>query len=421
MYCGKCGTHVDDDAQFCSECGTRIVREAGAVSRPKTGSRHRRKPVVFIVAALLVVAVVVKGVAGGNAPSALGAKKPPSVKSTDYIESLDFNNQLRSLWSNTVSFVQDEEGVYFSDWSHVYRLDLQDGTVTSEISSDESRKTMGLFWENQLYAIDGSVYTGTKDGLDFSACWRLGFEKEENYLYIFNQVVPYDKGYLGILDRELVYAQRKDIQVFSEGPDYVDYGVDRIESVFDQVDVSCYAVYQGRIIVVDSNNGIWAVDPENGTTVQLFGGQLFSAEPAIQGEYIYRVNENTQCVERTSLDGKTREENLLYVGQCPLFKYHYTIVNNVFYYVFQEPGINGECSIRWASIENWSNSGILATGEGAGVDEWIDALYVVDNWIYYGTQSQGFWRVGTDGSAPEKLADFDQVELPDESLPAQDL
>lgn len=32
VYCGKCGTHVDDDAQFCSECGTRIVREAGAVS-----------------------------------------------------------------------------------------------------------------------------------------------------------------------------------------------------------------------------------------------------------------------------------------------------------------------------------------------------------------------------------------------------
>jgi len=63
MFCGKCGTKINDDASFCSNCGASVkVNASPFVEQVKTKRKLPIKPLVIFLVILSVVLVLVMGV-----------------------------------------------------------------------------------------------------------------------------------------------------------------------------------------------------------------------------------------------------------------------------------------------------------------------------------------------------------------------
>ena len=63
MFCGKCGTKINDDASFCSNCGASVKSNASPfIEQAKTKRKLPIKPLVIFFVILSVVLVLVIGV-----------------------------------------------------------------------------------------------------------------------------------------------------------------------------------------------------------------------------------------------------------------------------------------------------------------------------------------------------------------------
>lgn len=63
MFCGKCGTKINDDASFCSNCGSSVkVNASPFIEQAKTKRKLPIKPLVIFFVILSVVLVLVIGV-----------------------------------------------------------------------------------------------------------------------------------------------------------------------------------------------------------------------------------------------------------------------------------------------------------------------------------------------------------------------
>ena len=67
MYCGKCGTQIDDTALFCTNCGERtVITETSTQTQSKAGTKKFVLPLGIVAGVVLIVVLIVSLIGGGG-------------------------------------------------------------------------------------------------------------------------------------------------------------------------------------------------------------------------------------------------------------------------------------------------------------------------------------------------------------------
>lgn len=422
MYCGHCGKQIDDNAVFCPACGAKVLLEACA-AQPKK-KKGRKRLVLGGAAVIAVCAVIVGAVQLGTRLS--GESRPQEmeeattevlleVKDVEYTDESAVNNFLRSNWQCGETFVYDDKNVYFGCGEYFYIFDKTTGEVSVRQCTDAGSYSRGIIIDEILYSNNGPMYsceseTGT---IDFDTYWELGDTTlEEDTCYMSNQTLPYKHGYVYLCDSIVLYSDIDDIEILVHEDGIVQLTVIKSQTIFDSLEVSNFSIYKEYIIIECFDNSIWSVNLTTGDTVCLFKEQYSTSMAAVKDGFVYRANEESNQLERIKFDGSGYETDLFDFGQStPWGKYLYNFVDENLVFVKRNgPMFESQYSICCARADNPSAPVVLAQGAEDGVDEWICELYVIDGWVYYGSQSCGYWRAKMDGSAVEKIADYSTIE-----------
>ena len=67
MYCGKCGTQIDDNAMFCSNCGERtVITNTSTQKQPKVGAKKFALPLGIVAGVVLIIVLIVSLIGGSG-------------------------------------------------------------------------------------------------------------------------------------------------------------------------------------------------------------------------------------------------------------------------------------------------------------------------------------------------------------------
>ena len=87
MYCGKCGSKIDDDSAFCPVCGSEIKRSGNNdYQQPKKNNQKK-----YMILGIFLIVIIVAGVL--YATVGLNTKKEKLITKIEKADIPEFNQQ----------------------------------------------------------------------------------------------------------------------------------------------------------------------------------------------------------------------------------------------------------------------------------------------------------------------------------------
>lgn len=336
----------------------------------------------------------------------------------DYNDSVNMNNYLRSMrgYTGRPTFVFDNQNAYFEDVANYYTLEDGDDFVTylprkitHGTTLDEVESVIqGIIVNGALYNRK-CIYSSNKD--DEMSAWQIAIKKEnDDTLYVAHNILPYAGNFYFIQDGALYRCKGKDLEHVGIGGREELFQTERVEQVFNEIDVRQFGIFSDTAVVTGEDDQIWTINLSSNEAVCIFeGNDFYNGGCCVDNGYVYYVVDCDESgkgsLERVKFDGTERETDLLTINDDALMNYVFNTSEGNIYFL-QYSKLNDEFFLCSAPLADLSAQITLAHGIGHGINEWVSELYPNREWVYYATEDMGFWRAKTDGTLVEKIQEF---------------
>lgn len=290
MFCKKCGTQLDDDAQFCEHCGTvikRIIQETSEDtisdarlehespvtsenpterfndSQPPVVARKKsQKGLIIGVVAVVVIAVglLFTGLIGGN-----------STKGGNLYQEVNFNNGAKFAYDDSRLYIiglydkdDDDTSLYSTNYKGVNKTLISDNENINSIRVVDG-KIYYRASEDDEYIIGVMDTDGTNDTVIITSSESLG---------------RYD-----VYNKTLYYLQDSKVHTCT-------LTGENDEVIVESADT--FTLCNGYLYYVDSNDVISSYKLKNGETTELCKS-AGATDLSVDGKTIYFENDTGLC------------------------------------------------------------------------------------------------------------------------------
>lgn len=154
MFCGKCGTQIDEDGTFCPNCGERtVIADINTQKQPKRSPKKFALPLGLVAGVVLIVVIIVSLIGGGGYKKTLDNYYKAHEKND---ADLMYNSVIAQYWidytnegwgNSAFETIQDSIEDNIDDWDCGHNIKISYKIVNERRATKEQLKDL----EDNIY------------------------------------------------------------------------------------------------------------------------------------------------------------------------------------------------------------------------------------------------------------------------------